>query len=195
MNFLKRKIGDIFGFTKRIDGLVESAKFQAKLLEDSETKRNDVIASETRLRERLNYQHSRNDSLRDALSRKTAEYDELSVSLQYHIDVAIRSSAATGVVAQNFMQALDRIADMLKGDGQAFKEAEKFYSRFCSTKNCFKCGSEMIPLRSEDKKLCSNGACGHEVDWPLEEGQDYMHKRNVEPFIEDRSNVPAAIEE
>ncbi|UIS24673.1 hypothetical protein S21ZY_111 [Pseudomonas phage ZY21] len=56
-----------------------------------------------------------------------------------------------------------------------------------STKNCVKCGCEMIPMHDTDKKLCSNGACGHEVDWKLEEGQRYMYKENVEPFVEDRS--------
>lgn len=50
------------------------------------------------------------------------------------------------------------------------------------------CEAEMIPMHSTDKKMCSNGACEHEVDWPLEEGQSYQYKRNVEPFIEDRSD-------
>lgn len=85
--------------------------------------------------------------------------------------------------------ALDRIADMVKGDdGQAWKEAEKFLNRHRSTKNCIKCGTEMIPMHGEDKKLCSNGACGHEIEWKLEEGQQYQYKRNVEAFVEDRSN-------
>lgn len=96
---------------------------------------------------------------------------------------------------QQFEQALDRIADMVKADdGQAWKEAEKFLAQHRSTKNCVKCGSKMIELRGEDKKLCSNGACGHEVDWPLEEGQTYMYKNNVEPFIEDRSHVKEELE-
>ncbi|MEG0063069.1 MAG: hypothetical protein RR740_00550 [Pseudomonas sp.] len=58
-----------------------------------------------------------------------------------------------------------------------------------STKVCIKCGTEMVPLHSEDKKICSNGACGHEVEWTLAEGQQYQYKRNVEPFVEDRSAV------
>lgn len=96
---------------------------------------------------------------------------------------------------ENFNQALDRIADMVKGDdGQAWKEAEKFLSRHRSTKNCIKCGSEMIPMHSEDKKLCSNGACGHEIPWTLADGQQYQYKRNVEAFVEDRSNVKEELE-
>lgn len=55
-----------------------------------------------------------------------------------------------------------------------------------STKHCRKCGSEMVGLRNEDKKVCSNGACKHEVHWPLEDGQEYMFKRNVEPLREAR---------
>jgi hypothetical protein len=85
---------------------------------------------------------------------------------------------------------------MIKGDdGQAFKEAEKFLARFRSTKTCIKCQSEMIPLHSEDKKICSNGACGHEVEWKLEAGQQYQYKRDVEPFIEDRSNVQEPLDD
>ncbi|ATW58047.1 hypothetical protein CNR34_00114 [Pseudomonas phage nickie] len=96
---------------------------------------------------------------------------------------------------EDLESALDRIADMVKGDdGQAWKEAEKFLSLHRSTKICVKCGSDMIPMHSEDKKLCSNGACGHEVLWTLAEGQHYQYKRNVEPFVEDRSNQQAELE-
>lgn len=63
-----------------------------------------------------------------------------------------------------------------------------------STKNCVKCGCEMIPMHDTDKKLCSNGACGHEVDWKLEDGQRYMYKENVEPFVEDRSKSQDELE-
>lgn len=63
-----------------------------------------------------------------------------------------------------------------------------------STKNCVKCGCEMIPMHDTDKKLCSNGACGHEVEWKLEDGQRYMYKENVEPFVEDRSKSQDELE-
>jgi hypothetical protein len=104
---------------------------------------------------------------------------------------------------KELLEARARIADMIKGDdGQAWKEAEKYMARVSvtdvikvSTKTCVKCQSAMIPLHSEDKKICSNGACGHEIDWHLEEGQDFTHKRNVEAFVEDRSNTPVVIEE
>lgn len=49
--------------------------------------------------------------------------------------------------------------------------------------DCKKCGAVMVELRSEDKKVCSNGACGHEEHWPLKPGMEYMHKRDVEPFV------------
>lgn len=55
-----------------------------------------------------------------------------------------------------------------------------------STRLCPKCQCSMIAMRSEDKKVCSNGACGYEMAWPLEEGQQYMFKRNVEPIREPR---------
>jgi NADH pyrophosphatase NudC (nudix superfamily) len=102
------------------------------------------------------------------------------------------------LTAQSHLEvSLDILAKVIKSpsagdDGTVFraamKEAEDFYNSHRSTKNCIMCGSKMIELRGEDKKLCSNGACGHEIDWPLEEGQDYMYKRDVEPFVEDRSN-------
>lgn len=146
-------------------------------------------------REKLGYQISRNDGLRDALARKTEECDKLAESAEERIDASFRASECHVAVRRDLEEALDRIGDMLKGDdGQAFKEAEKFFARFRSTKNCVKCGSEMIPMHSDDKKLCSNGACGHEVEWKLEEGQDYQYKRNVEPFVEDRSQVKESLD-
>ena len=146
-------------------------------------------------REKLGYQVSRNNGLHQGLTAVTAERDKLKAQLDGIDDAAISAADHIMELELDLQAALDRIGDMLKGDdGQAFKEAEKFLNRFRSTKNCIKCGSEMIPLRSEDKKLCSNGACGHEVDWPLEEGQQYMHKRDVEPFVEDRSNVQESLD-
>lgn len=110
-------------------------------------------------------------------------------------DRAFRATEAHVATMGNFTDALDRLEDMLKGDdGQAWKEAEKFVLRHRGTKVCIKCGSEMIPMHSEDKKLCSNGACGHEVEWKLSEGQQYQYKRNVEPFVEDRSNSGEELE-
>lgn len=138
--------------------------------------------------EKLGYQTSRNDGLRDALTRKAAEYDALAAQVEAHVDARVNASECHVSVRKDLETALDRIGDTLKNDdGQAFKEAEKFYNRFRSTKNCIKCGSEMIPMHSEDKKMCSNGACGHEIDWKLDEGQNYLYRNNVEPFIEDRS--------
>lgn len=55
-----------------------------------------------------------------------------------------------------------------------------------STKTCNRCGCAMIELRHEDKKVCSNGKCANEIDWPLGEGQQFMFKRNVEPLREPR---------
>lgn len=51
--------------------------------------------------------------------------------------------------------------------------------------NCPKCGAVMIELRSVDKKICSGNqeTCGHEEPWPLKPGMQYMHKRDVEPFV------------
>lgn len=51
--------------------------------------------------------------------------------------------------------------------------------------NCPKCGSQMIELRAEDKKICSGNqlTCGHEEYWPLKPGDKYMHKNDVEPFV------------
>lgn len=41
-----------------------------------------------------------------------------------------------------------------------------------TTKVCPKCScKEMIPMRSTDTKLCSNGDCLNEIPWPLDEGQ------------------------
>ena len=113
---------------------------------------------------------------------------QLREDLENASDRAFRATEAHVVTMGNFNMALDRLSDVLKcDDGQAFKEADKFLAAHRSTKNCNKCGSEMIPMHSEDKKLCSNGACGHEVEWKLEDGQQYQYKRNVEPFVEDRS--------
>lgn len=96
------------------------------------------------------------------------------------------------VTMDKFHQALDIIGKVVKSKLQGdmrdnAQEAEKFYNLHRGTKVCVMCGSEMIPLHSEDKKICSNGACGYEVEWSLEPGQKYQHKNNVEPFIEDRS--------
>lgn len=57
---------------------------------------------------------------------------------------------------------------------------------------CPNCGCALIALRGEDKKICSAGIklCGYEEDWPLKEGDSYMFKRNVEPFIENRELPP-----
>ncbi|UKL15013.1 hypothetical protein hairong_108 [Pseudomonas phage hairong] len=93
---------------------------------------------------------------------------------------------------EHLSDALDIIGKVVKTKLQGdmrdnAQEAEKFYNLHRGTKVCVMCGSEMIPLHSEDKKICSNGACGHEVEWKLEEGQKYQHKNNVEPFVEDRS--------
>lgn len=89
-------------------------------------------------------------------------------------------------------EALDVIGEIVKtklnGDmrdnGQ---KAERFLSKHRGTKVCLKCGSDMVKIESEDKKLCSNGGCGYEVAWELAPGQKYQHKNNVEPFVEDRS--------
>lgn len=234
--FIKRKIGDLFGFNAELEAKemalvaisvaaqcnTRMSAGEQRLSDDSpwmcaavkdvhravdreielrdqanidKTVINDLLKQVQEGRENLGYQISRNDGLRDALTRKTEEFDALSLTIEEHVDARVRASECHVMVRQDLEAALDRIGDMLKADdGQAFKEAEKFLNRFRSTKNCIKCGSEMIPLRSEDKKLCSNGACGHEVEWPLEEGQEYMHKRNVEPFVEDRSQVQESLD-
>lgn len=49
--------------------------------------------------------------------------------------------------------------------------------------NCIKCGAVMAEFRSIDKKICSNGNCDHEEHWPLKPGDQYMFKRDVEPFV------------
>lgn len=227
--FIKRKVGDLFGFNKELEAKemalvaisvaaqcnTRDAAAQHRLAEDSpwmcaavkdvhravdrEMDMREAClslqAEASKLREQLGYQVSRNDGLRDALTRKTEEFDILAGTLEDHVNARVNASECHAMVRMDLEMALDRIRDMVKGDdGQAFKEAEKFLNRFRSTKNCIKCGSEMIPLRSEDKKLCSNGKCGHEVEWPLEEGQQYMHKRDVEPFIEDRSNIQESLD-
>lgn len=60
--------------------------------------------------------------------------------------------------------------------------------------NCIKCDAVMIELRSTDKKICSNASCGHEEDWPLKPGDQYMFKRDVEPFVEDRSSPSTPVD-
>jgi NADH pyrophosphatase NudC (nudix superfamily) len=127
----------------------------------------------------------------DAVDREMA----LRADLEQANDRSFRASEAHVVTMGHLTDALDRLEDMLKADdGQAWKEAEKFLLRHRGTKVCIKCGCDMIPMHSEDKKLCSNGACGHEVEWKLSEGQQYQYKRNVEPFVEDRSNAQEELE-
>lgn len=47
-----------------------------------------------------------------------------------------------------------------------------------STRVCPECGcTELSLLHGEDKKLCTG--CGHEIDWPLDEGQKSIFKKNV----------------
>lgn len=47
-----------------------------------------------------------------------------------------------------------------------------------STRVCPDCGCEqMASLHGEDKKICTG--CGAEIDWPLEEGQASIFKKNV----------------
>lgn len=47
-----------------------------------------------------------------------------------------------------------------------------------TTKICPKCGcTDLSLLHGEDKKLCTG--CGHEIDWPLDEGQKSIFKKNV----------------
>lgn len=141
-------------------------------------------ASKQRVGKDSPYYNASVQDVYNAVDREMAVRELLEVAN----DRAFRASEAHVVTMGNFTQALDRLEDMLKADdGQAWKEAEKFVLRHRGTKVCIKCGSEMIPMHSEDKKLCSNGACGHEVEWKLSEGQQYQYKRNVEPFVEDRS--------
>lgn len=127
------------------------------------------------------------------------ERDAVRTLLEEANDRAFRASEAHVVTMGNFNMALDIIGQVVKTKLQGdmrdnAQEAEKFYNQHRGTKTCVMCGSEMIPMHSEDKKLCSNGACGHEVEWKLEDGQQYQYKRNVEPFVEDRSNVREELE-
>lgn len=47
-----------------------------------------------------------------------------------------------------------------------------------TTKVCPKCKcSELVLLHGEDKKMCTG--CGHEIDWPLDEGQRSVFRKNV----------------
>ena len=194
--FIKRKVGDLFGFSKQISLLEERQRDSRALIDTAGVELADMTQRVASLQERLGYQISRNDGLRDALTRKTEEFDILAGTLEEHVNARVNASECHAMVRMDLEKALDHIRDILSDQtpGQVLKDAESFYNRFRSTKNCIKCGSEMIPLRSEDKKLCSNGACGHEVEWPLEEGQQYMHKRDVEPFVEDRSNVQESLD-
>lgn len=36
---------------------------------------------------------------------------------------------------------------------------------------CYKCSAPMVDLRSMQVRLCSNGKCGHEESWLLENGK------------------------
>ena len=158
------------------------------------------------IRSKFGFSVSTRDNLRNALNRKTAECVELQTELNRitkpGVFVEVESADQSPIMKELF-EARARIADMLMGDdGQAWKEAEKYMARSSvtdvvkvSTKNCPKCDSAMIAMHSEDKKMCSNGACGHEINWDLEDGQQYLYKRDVEPFVEDRSNVKEVIEE
>jgi hypothetical protein len=140
-----------------------------------------AVDREMALREELKEAYLHTDSYR----RLVTNVDKL---LEEANDRAFRASEAHVITMGNFNQALDHVAELLKYDSDhGFEEAEKFLNHHRGTKVCVKCGSEMIPMHSEDKKMCSNGACGHEVEWKLEEGQKYQHKNNVEPFVEDRS--------
>lgn len=111
---------------------------------------------------------------------------QLREDIQEEIDHAFRATESHVKTMRKFQEALDLLTEIVKGPADLVKTV-KFIELHRSTKNCTKCGSEMIPMHSEDKKLCSNGACGHEVEWKLEDGQQYQYKRNVEPFVEDRS--------
>lgn len=99
---------------------------------------------------------------------------------------------------ETYEEALRKLSCLGNGDRPGNSDgnviALRALEKHSSTKVCIKCGSDMIPMHSEDKKLCSNGACCHEVPWTLEEGQNYQYKRNVEPFVEDRSNVREELE-
>lgn len=126
----------------------------------------------------------------DAVDREI----QLREDLEQANDRSFRASEAHVVTMGHFNQALDLIAEIVRSTEtgrilDAANAAEDFLHHHRGTKVCIKCGSEMIPMHSEDKKLCSNGACGHEVEWKLAEGQQYQYKRNVEAFVEDRSGV------
>lgn len=62
-----------------------------------------------------------------------------------------------------------------------------------STKICPKCGcDQMSKLHGEDKKLCTG--CGHELEWPLEEGQKSLFKPNVVGAVDEKGNpIPFAL--
>lgn len=107
-------------------------------------------------------------------------------------EMALREKVETYEEALRKLSCLGNGERPGNSDGNVI--ALRALEKHSSTKLCIKCGSDMIPMHSEDKKLCSNGACGHEVPWTLEEGQHYQYKRNVEPFVEDRSNVREELE-
>lgn len=47
-----------------------------------------------------------------------------------------------------------------------------------TTKVCPKCGcSDLVLLHGEDKKMCTK--CLYEIDWPLDEGQRSVFRKNV----------------
>ena len=47
-----------------------------------------------------------------------------------------------------------------------------------STKSCPVCEcTELVLLHGENKKICTG--CGHEIDWPLDEGQKSVFLKNV----------------
>lgn len=62
-----------------------------------------------------------------------------------------------------------------------------------STKICPKCGcTDLSLLHGEDKKLCTG--CGHEIDWPLDEGQKSLFKSNVVGAVDENGNpIPFAL--
>lgn len=62
-----------------------------------------------------------------------------------------------------------------------------------STKTCPKCGcTDLSLLHGEDKKLCTG--CGHEIEWPLDEGQKSLFKHNVVGAVDEKGNpIPFAL--
>jgi len=180
--FLKRKVGKLFGFSKEIERL-EMALVAVSVATQANTRQ---AAIQQRLSEDSPWFCAAVADVHHAVNREIALREELQAANErFSFSISARD---------NLREALRRKSGECEDLKIKIIELESLGSKLTlidplSTKNCIKCGSEMIPLRSEDKKLCSNGACGHEIEWLLEEGQEYMHKRNVEPFVEDRSNV------